>query len=295
MPAPPEQIVWAIEAAAGGPVERVETLGANFGAALARVTAGGARFALKWSLAPRPGALAAEAHGLRTLAAAGAVRVPIVVAAADPSDTGASGPAFLLSEWIEGDGARPDQAALGTALAALHRVTAPAYGLERDNYIGGTPQANGWIEGWPEFFRTRRLEPQIALAARNGLLDTARRRSLDRLLGRLDALLDGVPRAPALIHGDLWGGNVVAAAGGAPALVDPAVSFSDREAEIAFTELFGGFGPRFYAAYNAAWPLEPGYAERRDLYNLYHLLNHLNLFGEGYGPQVDAVTHHYCS
>jgi fructosamine-3-kinase len=288
----PEPIAEAV-AAAAGPVRRVERLGGSFGSALARVTAGGARFALKWSVSPLPGALAAEAHGLRALAAAQAVRVPAVVAIADPSDSGGQGPAYLLSEWIEGDGARPDMAALGEGLAALHRATAGAFGLERDNYIGGTPQANGWLPAWPAFFRERRLAPQVAMAEAGGRLTPARRRALERVLARLDELLAGAGAAPSLIHGDLWGGNVVAGAGGAPALIDPASSYSDREAELAFTELFGGFGPRFYQAYNAAWPLEPGYAARRDLYNLYHLLNHLNLFGEGYGAQVDAVARRY--
>ncbi len=121
-----------------------------------------------------------------------------------------------------------------------------------------------------------------------------RRHALERVLEQIDDLLAGVPRRPALIHGDLWSGNVVAAApDGTPAIIDPAVYYADREAEVAFTELFGGFGSRFYAAYHAAWPLEPGYRDRRDLYNLYHILNHLNLFGAGYGVQVDAIAQRY--
>ncbi|HMQ31833.1 MAG TPA: fructosamine kinase family protein, partial [Chloroflexaceae bacterium] len=189
-------------------------------------------------------------------------------------------------------GARARRAVLGEQLAALHRHSAPVFGLERDNFIGGSPQPNGRLVSWPAFFRERRLLPQLDLAAANGLLPAARRRALERLAGRLDDLLASA-EPPALIHGDLWGGNVVGAPGGAPALIDPAVSYSHREAELAFTELFGGFTPRFYAAYNAAWPLDPGYADRRDLLNLYHLLNHLNLFGEGYGLQVDQVLRRY--
>lgn len=287
----PPELAATVAAAVGAPLERLEPRGGSFGAQLLRITAGGRQFALKWAAGGQAAAmLAAEAHGLRSLAASGAIRVPAVLLAQDGI---AAKPAAVLSEWLEGGGAGPDQAALGEALAALHRHTAPAYGLERDNFIGGTPQANGWCDDWVTFFRERRLLPQIALAASAGLLPVARQRALERVVARLADLLGGVPRAPALIHGDLWGGNVVAAPGGGAALIDPAISYSDREAELAFTELFGGFTSRFYAAYNAAWPLEPGYAERRGLYNLYHLLNHLNLFGEGYGPQVDAIARRY--
>jgi fructosamine-3-kinase len=132
----------------------------------------------------------------------------------------------------------------------------------------------------------------MELASRNLRLTPERSRKLSRLIERLEDFLGGMPRQPSLIHGDLWSGNVIPGPGGL-ALIDPAVSYSDREAEIAYTELFGGFSSGFYAAYQHTWPLEPGYADRRDLYNLYHLMNHLNLFGEAYGGQVDAVLKHY--
>ncbi len=287
----PTAVANLITTALGRPIEQVDHLGGSFGARLARVTIGGQRFALKWASGGPPAAMvAAEAHGLRTLAAANAIRVPTVVFACEANG---DQPAIVLSEWIAGDGRPPDPAQLGEQLAALHRHTGAAYGLERDNFIGGTPQTNGWMEDWIAFFRERRLWPQIELAARNGLLPARRRQMLERVVNRLDEWLSGVPRVPSLIHGDLWSGNVIAGPGGAPALIDPAISYSDREAELAFTELFGGFSSRFYAAYQAAWPLDPGYRDRRDLYNLYHLLNHLNLFGEGYGAQVDAVARRY--
>jgi fructosamine-3-kinase len=284
----PDELKNAITAAAG-PINRLEPLGGSFGAQLLRVTADGVRFALKWAVGGNPAAMvAAEADGLRRLAATNTVRVPRLAAAAD----GDGGPAFLLAEWLDSGGARADQAMLGEQLAALHRCSAPAFGLDHDNFIGGTAQRNGWLSPWPSFFGERRLRPQLELAAAAGRLPSARRRALEGLITRLDQLL-GVDGEPALIHGDLWGGNLVAAPGGAPALIDPAVSYSHREAELAYTELFGGFSARFYAAYNAAWPLDHGYAERRDLYNLYHLLNHLNLFGESYGAQVDVVLRRY--
>ena len=289
----PDEVRAAVEAAAG-PITAVESLGGSFGARLLRVTAGGASYALKWARDDRPAAMvAAEAHGLRTLAAAGAVRVPAVAAALLAESSALSlQPSALLTEWLDGGGAPPPPAPLGGQPAAPPPPNPPRLGPARGHLIGGSPQPNGRLVSWPAFFRERRLLPQLDLAAANGLLPAARRRALERLAGRLDDLLASA-EPPALIHGDLWGGNVVGAPGGAPALIDPAVSYSHREAELAFTELFGGFTPRFYAAYNAAWPLDPGYADRRDLLNLYHLLNHLNLFGEGYGLQVDQVLRRY--
>jgi fructosamine-3-kinase len=282
----------AVAAALGTPVRDLAPLGGSFAGRLYRVRTQEGEFALKWAEQPAPGALQAEARGLRLLAEAGAVRVPAVRHVIDRSGDGGDGPAWLLIAWIAG-GRGVDMAALGASLATLHRHSAPAYGLDHDNYIGGTPQLNRPHADWPGFFREQRLVPQIVLAAHNGLLPAPRRRGLERLLERLDALLAGASTRPSLIHGDLWSGNVIATTGGAPVVIDPAVSFSDREAELAFTELFGGFGPRFYAAYHEVWPLDPGYPERRDLYNLYHLLNHLNLFGEGYGAQIDAVLRRY--
>jgi fructosamine-3-kinase len=278
----------------GTPPQAITPLGSSFAGRLYRVRSAAGEFALKWAEQPVAGALEAEARGLRLLAATQTVRVPQVYAMHDPSVAGDSGTAYLLMEWVDAAGAQPDMEALGSVLAELHRHSAKTYGLDHTNYIGGTPQLNAPCADWPRFFRTQRLEPQIALAAGNGHMPTPRRRAIERLLTRLDDLLADVPRRPALIHGDLWSGNVLAASpAGAPALIDPAVYYADREAEIAFTELFGGFGTRFYAAYNEAWPLEPGYRDRRDLYNLYHVLNHLNLFGERYGAQVDAITRRY--
>jgi protein-ribulosamine 3-kinase len=272
-------------------VRAVEPLGTSFAARLYRVRSDGGGFALKWAAPGQGRVLEAEARGLRLLADAKALRIPAVRAVHAPAD---GEQAFLLIEWLDGNGARPDMARLGSELAALHGHSATAYGLDHDNYLGGSLQDNTPHLDWVDFYRERRLLPQIRLAERNALLPLPRRRMLERLLARLDELLAGVERQPALSHGDLWAGNVVAAdASGTPALIDPAVAFCDREPELAFTELFGGFGPRFLAAYQEAWPLEAGYPDRRPLYQLYHLLNHLNLFGEGYGSQVDAIARHY--
>jgi fructosamine-3-kinase len=178
-------------------------------------------------------------------------------------------------------------AALGQQLAHLHRASAARFGWHRDNTIGATPQPNPWTESWIEFWRTQRLAFQLQLAARNGHTGGLQRRG-EQLLVRLDALLAHDP-ARSLLHGDLWGGNAAATAAGEPVLFDPACYYGDRETDLAMTELFGGFAPAFYSEYRAAWPLDAGYGARRDLYNLYHVLNHLNLFGGGYRAQAEGM------
>jgi fructosamine-3-kinase len=226
--------------------------------------------------------LEAEADGLSRLAKA--IRVPAVRAA------GIAGrQAFLALEWIELRS--PDAKAerrLGEALARLHRVTADAFGLERDNAIGATSQSNALTTDWVAFWRERRLGAQLDLAARNGYGGRLRERG-QRLLERVGDFFSGYRPAPSLLHGDLWAGNRAMRADGAPVVFDPAVYFGDREADLAMTRLFGGFGADFHAAYAAEWPLDAGIAARRDLYNLYHVLNHLNLFGGGYRAQAEAM------
>jgi fructosamine-3-kinase len=248
-----------------------------------------ATYLLKWNSEPLPGMFTCEARGLEYLAATHTVRVPVVYASAEASD---GHPAYILTEFLEGSGTN-DQAKLGEELAELHRqVVSPTYGLDHDNYLGATRQVNEPASDWIVFFTESRLRPQMELAIRNGHLSGDRRLRLEMLIDRLPELLGGYTPHPSLIHGDLWGGNVIPGPDG-PALIDPAVSYSDREAEIAYTELFGGFSTRFYAAYQQTWPLDPGYPQRRAVYNLYHLLNHLNLFGESYGYQVDQVLRRY--
>jgi fructosamine-3-kinase len=255
--------------------------------AAARVETRDACYFVKWNSRPRPRMFEVEARGLNLLATAEALRVPRVIAVIDQ-------PAALVLEWIDlGSNKTAAAEALGRGLAQQHRSTAQTYGLDHDNYIGSTPQRNTPARSWIEFYRDRRLGAQRALAQRHGYLTPDRERQLDRVMDHLDHWIDDSQVAPSLLHGDLWVGNYLIDAQGNPVLIDPAVYYGDREAEIAFTELFGGFGARFYAAYNEVWPLDHNYADRRDLYNLYHLLNHLNLFGEGYGGSVDAILRHY--
>jgi fructosamine-3-kinase len=280
------ELAAALAAALGEPVARGPG-GAVHGGCIGEAwrwerAAGGAVFVKTADAAHEP-MLAAEAAGLAELADAGAIRVPAVLGR---GCTGAH--AWLALEWLDLEPATPAaDSALGTALAALHRVRADRYGWAVDNYIGRTPQANGWHDDWPTFLRERRLRPQVELARANG--HSARVRRADLLLECVEALYGSYRPAPSLLHGDLWSGNRGALSGGVPAVYDPAPYYGDREADLAMTRLFGGFGPRFYAAYQSAWPLDAAAGYRRDLHNLYHVLNHLNLFGGAYAAQAEAM------
>jgi fructosamine-3-kinase len=175
----------------------------------------------------------------------------------------------------------PSWARLGERLAVQHRRIADAFGWHRDNTIGSTPQPNPPTPRWVDFLRSARLGYQLQLA-----MDAGYGRNLadrgSRLLDALGGYFAGYSPFPSLLHGDLWSGNAGFCLDGEPVIFDPAVYYGDREADVAMTELFGGFGSAFHAAYRGAWPLDPGYATRKRLYNLYHLLNHLNLFGSTY-------------
>jgi protein-ribulosamine 3-kinase len=243
---------------------------------------GGALFVKVGPRAAEP-AFAAEAAGLAELARAQALRVPRVMACGRAAEQ-----AFLALEWIKaGPASVACERRLGEGLALLHAVTAPCFGWRCDNTIGPTPQANGWSQDWTEFFRERRLRPQLVLATQNGLSALAARG--ERLLESMHALLRAHRPAPSLLHGDLWGGNWLASESGEPVIFDPAVYYGDREADIAMTRLFGGFGEAFHHAYQAAAPLPPGTRLRQELYNLYHVLNHANLFGGGYPQQASRT------
>lgn len=170
----------------------------------------------------------------------------------------------------------------------MHAHTGNYFGWNRDNTIGSTPQPNTPTQEWIDFWRDRRLGFQLELAARNGLPGECERQGR-ALLGRLERYFDGYRPEPSLLHGDLWGGNWGTTPDGVPYIYDPAVYFGDREADLAMTRLFGGFGESFYEGYQAAWPLPPGWERRVPLYKLYHLLNHFNLFGTGYLGQIEGA------
>lgn len=218
----------------------------------------------------------AEAEGLLEIAASGTIRVPKVIATGRSAAAG-----FLALEWLTFES--PDIAVewrLGEQLAQMHRATKELYGWHRDNTIGLTVQHNARNDDWVEFFRERRLRFQLQLAAEKGFGGELQERGA-RLLKRLPVFFAGTKPEASLLHGDLWGGNW-ACSEGEPVIFDPAVYYGDRETDLAMTQLFGGFGTDFYDAYEAYWPLAQGHRERRVLYQLYHVLNHLNLFGSAY-------------
>lgn len=246
--------------------------------------ADGARtFFVKTQPASRLDLFEAEAAGLVELAAAKAVRVPQVIAHGIAAEH-----AYLVLEYLPLDG-RGDAALLGRQLAQQHRVTAAQFGGPHDNWIGATPQPNAWMDDWVELWRIHRLGFQLKLAAQNGYGGTLQRDG-EALMARLDDFFDGYRPQPSLLHGDLWSGNHGFLQDGTPVIFDPAVYHGDRECDLAMSELFGGFAPAFYSGYGEAWPLDAGYAVRRTLYNLYHILNHANMFGGGYAGQAQRMA-----
>ncbi|MHB0973048.1 MAG: fructosamine kinase family protein [Thiobacillus sp.] len=274
----------AISRASGAPFAALEARPMHGGDISEAFTFGdGTRtYFVKTQPAARLAMFEAEAAGLADLSAANAVRVPRVVCHGT-----AGGKAYLVLEHLP---LRPhgDAAQLGRQLARQHRAGAARFGGARDNWIGATPQPNGPMEDWVDFWRERRLGFQLELAARNGY-GGALQRDGEALMARLEGLFVAYRPVPSLLHGDLWGGNHGFLADGTPAIFDPASYVGDRECDLAMSELFGGFAPAFHAAYREAWPLDPGYPVRRMLYNLYHVLNHANLFGGGYAAQAHRM------
>lgn len=278
-----DEIARAIAAATGEPVRsgRAWPVGGGDSNSAFRFDAGGQSWFVKINRADRLPMFEAEAAGLALLARPGAPRVPAVVTSGV-----AAGYAFLVLEYIALKAANAEaQARLGERLAVLHAVMAAQFGWERNNTIGTTPQDNTPDDDWVRFYRERRLRPQLRLAAANGYPELEALAA--PLLEGLATFFAAYRPAPSLLHGDLWSGNAAVSTTGEPVIFDPACYFGDRETDLAMTELFGGFTDSFYAAYTASAPLDPGYPVRRDLYQLYHLLNHLNLFGGAYRLQVE--------
>jgi len=240
----------------------------------------GQTYFVKLNAAHRVDMFAAEAAGLQALAAANAIRVP------QPICWGAAESAYLVLEYMPLS-SQGEQSSLGEAIAALHQVTQAQFGWHRHNTLGLTPQHNTPCDDWVTFYAQSRLQPQLALAADNGGAAVGERGA--RLVEHLAAFFTDYQPQPSLLHGDLWSGNYAFDEQARPVIYDPAVYFGDREADIAMTTLFGGFSAAFYAGYAAVYPLDPGYETRKTLYNLYHILNHYNLFGGGYLAQAGRM------
>jgi protein-ribulosamine 3-kinase len=228
---------------------------------------------------------AAEFIGLQELANTGTLRVP------KPIIYGQSNThSFLVLEWLDlGRSGVSSERLLGQQLAHLHQQPQSSFGWHCDNTIGSTLQPNHQNHDWIKFWREQRLGFQLQLAAKNGYGGRLQS-SGERLCSELSTLFTGYTPTPSLLHGDLWSGNVASDTKGNPVIFDPACYYGDREADIAMTELFGGFSSNFYAAYHDVWALDKGYQVRKQLYNLYHILNHLNLFGSGYLRQAENTV-----
>ena len=250
----------------------------------------GKLFFLKLALRGKPGMFESEAQGLEELRKAAAVSVPEVIA----KDTD-----FLLLEWIEEGKVNTDSSMekLGFQFAELHRFRGKKFGYLQNNILGDSPQINipssTGSENWVTFYAENRLNFQAELAEKNGYATPEMRFLLDLLIMKIPDLLSGTEEKPSLLHGDLWCGNYLVDVSGKSWLIDPAVYYGHREADLAMTSLFGGFSETFYSAYKSAFPLTPDYAVREPLYQLYHLLNHLNLFGTGYYRQVLSILKRY--
>lgn len=237
------------------------------------------RYFVKTNASGQKAMFEAEARGLQALASSETLKVPKPVCFGENSSQ-----SYIVMEYLDMSG-RVDMVTLGEQLALMHQVTADQFGWEINNTIGDTFQANKYMTDWLNFWRQQRLGFQLELAAKNGYGGELQLLG-EQLLIEMPKLFADREIIPAMLHGDLWGGNVAGLADGTPVIFDPAFYYGDREADLAMTYLFGGFSADFYASYQNALPLDPGFARRKTFYNLYHIINHLNMFGGGYHGQA---------
>lgn len=245
------------------------------------VSDGDRTYFVKLNSASQVAMFEAEALGLKQMLATATIRVP------NPICWGTADQAYIVLEWLElGRGDTSSWQEMGRLLAAMHSHTSTqGFGWDIHNTIGSTPQMNTWMADWAEFYAKQRLGYQFQLAKRQG----GKFPQQERLLNAIPQLLLNYQPQPSLVHGDLWGGNAAFTASGEPAIFDPATYYGDREVDVAMTELFGGFPTAFYRGYNEVFPLDSGYERRKTLYNLYHILNHFNLFGGSYESQANRM------
>ncbi|HCF28323.1 MAG TPA: hypothetical protein DEV81_14230 [Cyanobacteria bacterium UBA11049] len=246
------------------------------------VTGGDCTYFVKLNSASEVVMFEAEALGLKQMLATATIRVPKPIC----WGTAASS-AYIVLEWLElGRGGNSSWQEMGRQLAAMHSHTSSqGFGWEMNNTIGSTPQINTWTADWAEFYAKHRLGYQFQLAKRRG----GHFPQQERLLAAIPQILAQHLPQPSLVHGDLWGGNAAFTTSGEPTIFDPATYYGDREVDVAMTELFGGFPAAFYRGYNEVFPLDSGYEQRKILYNLYHILNHFNIFGGSYESQANRM------
>ncbi|MCK6257214.1 fructosamine kinase family protein [Fictibacillus sp. KIGAM418] len=234
-----------------------------------------------------------EAAGLAAIRTTQTIDVPDVYTYED-NRTGDKA-SFILAEWVEGKKTKDTERKLGERLAALHSSPGPVrYGLNHDNFIGTIPQPNGLYSTWTAYYITKRILPQIERGIEGNGMDSERKNRLFKIMERMEKDLPEQPDV-SLLHGDLWGGNWITGKNGEPFLIDPAILYGHHEMDLAFAELFGGFSADFYEAYAYFLPIEKEYQDRKELYQLFYLLVHLNLFGETYGRPIDRILKKYLS
>lgn len=271
-----EELLSALENGAGD-IEGLKPVSGGCIHHVLQIDTAAHRYCLKWAEPHQADMLAREVQNLGLMRETQTVASPQIYHHGDTEQ----GAYFILMQWLEPELPRRDTwSQLGRQLAAMHRHTQPHFGLHYDNYIGLLPQHNQPHADWPSFFIQERLEPQVKWAAEAGRLDRELRSRFRRLYSRLDQLLTNEPAS--LLHGDLWSGNILVGPEGRAFLIDPATYYGHRECDLAFTQLFGRLEDAFYDAYQEEYPLEPGYQERFQIWNLYPLMVHVNLFGSSY-------------
>jgi len=277
-----QSIVAHIEQVSGQPfsLERQQSMGGgSINSAFLLTGKNAQQYFVKTNRTGQRAMFEAEAQGLQEIASSHTLKVPESVCFGENQSQ-----SYIVLQYLEMTG-RADQSLLGEQLAAMHRVTAAQFGWHIDNTIGATPQPNHWRDNWLDFWREQRLGFQLQLASQNGY--GGELQSLgEKLLLEMPKLFSGREIKASMLHGDLWGGNVAGLSDATPVIFDPAFYYGDREADLAMTYVFGGFGPDFYASYQNAYALDEGFAVRKTFYNIYHIINHLNLFGGGYHGQA---------
>jgi protein-ribulosamine 3-kinase len=283
----PASLLAALQQVHGLQVDHARPLGGGCIHQATRLSTPGGDFFLKYNQPQEAHNFAVEAQGLSLLRETSTARIPAVIGRGETKSH-----AYLLLEYIEPGRPGPRYwEQLGEQLARLHQHSRPQFGLDYDNYIGRLPQANPDLADWPTFFAEARIRPLLRQAIDRGLMDRQDLQDFERLVPILDEIFPEEP--PALIHGDLWGGNLLTDARGEAVLIDPAVHYAHREMELAFMTLFDRQPPAFHAAYEGVYPLAPGWRDRIDLCNLYPLLVHVNLFGGGYASSARQALRRY--